>query len=111
MPSQFPVPFPTMKHGTFEMLPDENLVRQQDAATPVEEHSVDEINDTIGYTNLNLHRRIQDEGDRDSALVLPDGTKWLENEYCLTIHGVNSYRTTTYFLHTENSNEFETEIP
>lgn len=54
----------------------------------------DQIRDDNGFTNPNLHRRIhphQYEGELDAR------------EYNLAIQGVNSYRTTKYPIHDEDS--------
>lgn len=108
MPNQLPDVFPTMKHGEFEY--EDGSVRQQDRATPVAFGSIDRINDELSYTHPNLHRRIDDPGYREAAVDI-EGNKFRENEYTLAIHGVDSYRTTEYFLHSENIDEFENEIP
>lgn len=107
-PIELAAPFPTMKYGEFEY--EDGVVRQQDRATPVEPGSIEYINDQLTYTNPNLHRRIDDPGYREAAVEIDD-QKFEENEYTIAIHGVNSYRTTTYFLHSEDADIFENEIP
>lgn len=59
----------------------------------------DLINDETGYTNPNLHRRI-DPQERP----LPE---LLKREYELGIYNVNSYRTTTTNYHDEDSSVSE----
>jgi len=59
--------------------------------------------DAIGYTNPNLHRRI------DPQEPLPESEELAPREYVLAIQTVNSYRTMRINYHDENSQT--TEIP
>ena len=63
--------------------------------------------DVAGFTNPNLHRRIDpQEPEQDEN---PLNQEVAPRDYKLEIHGVHSYRTTTYNVHDEDS--ITTEIP
>lgn len=63
----------------------------------------DIMKDNIGYTNMNLHRRIdqRDLAERKDGEVI--------EEYTVSINGVNSYRTT--FVNTQDDSATEDLVP
>ena len=68
---------------------------------PANESSVVITYSSSGYTNPNLHRRIDNEDTpKQEGEVAPD-------TYNLTVCGVNSYRTTTHTIHDEDSDSSE----
>lgn len=74
------------------------VMAQGPATTPL---TVDEqAKDDIGYTNPNLHRRVDPQQPTDPDKVKPDS-------YQLGIYGTNSYRTTTTYYHDEESTTCE----
>lgn len=60
----------------------------------------DVINDTLGYVNPNLHRRIDEEGVKGEGEYLPP-------KYTISLQGSDSYRSTQHFIHDEDSEERE----
>lgn len=64
----------------------------QGPAKLVKPESVEMDKDDNGITNPNLHTRINQTDD---------------TKYMLTVSGVNSYRTTSYNMHDEESTECE----
>ena len=125
----FTVPFPQIrKHSLIS--DDDDIVVSEDAsvATIIPEDGEEKAKDDLGYTNPNLHRRIDTAEYRDkghSYFINPSQEEIDEynlnlnamppNEYSLRIHGVNSYRTTTVYLHDDSlkggPGTGETEIP
>lgn len=78
---------------------DNRPMLEQGNATPLDEEDISR--DDIGFTNPNLHRRIdphQLEGE------------YAPRDYNLSINNVNSYRMTENFLRDSNDNT-EDEIP
>lgn len=73
----------------------------QGPAKKVEEGSVEEQKDKFGYTNPNLHRRVDASADHISA------NEPLPRSYELGIYNVNSYRTVTRHTHDEESETCE----
>lgn len=59
----------------------------------------DLAHDELGVTNPNLHRRIEMHNPPEGELK--------SRTYMLGIYGVNSYRTTEVFLHSEDSDDSE----
>lgn len=57
--------------------------------------------DEQGLTHPNLHRRIKTDTTTGEQEYLP-------REYTLSVHGVDSYRSTKTFLHNEESTTTET---
>ena len=57
--------------------------------------------DEQGFTHPNLHRRI-----KVNTTVGED--EYLPREYELSVHGVDSYRSTKTFIHDEESTQVET---
>ena len=57
--------------------------------------------DDIGFTNPNLHRRIDPQAPTTEGAVAP-------NSYSIGIYGKNSHRTVTLHLHDEESTTSET---
>lgn len=57
--------------------------------------------DDHGLTNPNLHRRIDPQPPTDPTELKP-------RDYMLAVHGYNSYRTITQYLHDEESTTDET---
>lgn len=71
----------------------------QGPAVPAAEHDLEA--DNLGYTNPNLHRRVDPQApEADSQEVAP-------REYRLGVYSVNSYRTTKVNTHSESSEESE----
>lgn len=61
----------------------------------------EQVKDEIGYTNLNLHRRIDPQQPEDPREALP-------RSYSMGVYdGINSYRTTTIYYHDEESTTCE----
>lgn len=56
--------------------------------------------DELGFTNPNLHRRINNDGD-----IIPPELK--PRQYNLSIYGYNSYRGIDITLHDEDSTDVE----
>lgn len=75
------------------------LKMAQGLAEPIEAKSEEANKDEIGFTNPNLHRRIETD------LEKPDGV--LDMEISLRVQGVESYRTTSYTVHDEESTTCE----
>ena len=84
-------PYPYMNHFT----------------TVVDDDSIEKRRDNIGFTNPNLHRRVdpQDPEVADNPL----NQEIEPRTYNLQIQGVHSYRTTELHVHDENS--IDSEIP
>ena len=57
--------------------------------------------DALGFTNPNLHRRIEPKSVNQSQY------EFQPRQYQLMIQGVNSYKTTTMSVHDENSTTSE----
>lgn len=74
----------------------------QGPGTYVDSDSEEQVLDDIGFTNPNLHRRIDPQPDPFPGAVAP-------NSYSISIHGKDSYRTVT--LHTHDEDSDESEIP
>lgn len=104
------------------------------SATPIDPESEEAAKDEFGYTNPNLHRRIETPEYRDKGVIrfnpttenqYPDDEEiesqdlnpdvMPPNEYSLRIQSVYSYRTTSTFLHDDELDggpgSGETEIP
>lgn len=63
--------------------------------------SEEEAKDTLGFTNPNLHRRIDPHTPTDTKEVKP-------REYIIGVYDkINSYRTTQIFYHDEESTTSE----
>lgn len=77
----------------------EKLVMAQGLAEPIEDNSAEADKDEVGFTNPNLHRRMKTE------LEKPDDV--LDMEISLRVQGVESYRTTSYTVHDEESTTCE----
>lgn len=61
----------------------------------------EEAKDQLGFTNPNLHRRIDPQTPADPKEVRP-------REYTIGVYdGINSYRTTQIFYHDEESTTSE----
>lgn len=78
--------------------------------------SEDAARDKLGFTNPNLHRRLDNKDHSDSASTMkvtpksqsiPKGAELDLRNYTLQIHKVNSYRTVEYILHDEDSTTSE----
>lgn len=61
--------------------------------------SEDKTRDDVGFTNPNLHERIEMNSQ-------PEG-EFKPRKYHVSIQGVNQYRTTESFLHDDEVNEDE----
>jgi hypothetical protein len=59
----------------------------------------------VGFTNPNLHRRIDPKEPPEAENPLDQ--ELAPREYSLEIHGTNSYRTTTITVHDEDSTTSE----
>ena len=68
----------------------------QGPAVPIKSKSIEKKRDKTGYTHPNLHRRIAKES------ADPKGA-----DYELGIYGVDSYRTTRWNMHDEESTTSE----
>lgn len=78
----------------------------QGPATKIDEGTDEYIKDQNGFTNPNLHRRVEEPSE------VSDSEKEqgiLDYKYNLGIYGFNSYRTTETITHSEVSDE--TEVP
>lgn len=91
---------------------DDIVPTAQGPATKIESGSDEEKKDQqTGYTNPNLHRRIvegEDVSSDDKSFELSgySGSS-LSLSYKLGVHGTNSYRTTEYVVHDEDSTTSE----
>ena len=63
--------------------------------------SEEQVLDDIGFTNPNLHRRIDPQEPTTEGAVAP-------NSYSIGIYGKNSHRTVKLHLHDEESTTSET---
>lgn len=105
-------PYPTNMHSL-------HTIVQRADGTIVDQVAYDK--DVIGFTDPNLHRRIdpQDPPEPEDPNYDPKDPKsvnraYLNQEisprsYDINIHGVHSYRTTT--IHTHDEESITTEIP
>lgn len=80
-------------------MPYENLVMGQGPAKLASDEDLER--DEVGFTNPNLHRRIDSHAEEG---------EYLPREYKVGIYGTESYRLTESFLRDENDNT-EDEIP
>lgn len=62
----------------------------------------DEARDALGFTHPNLHRRVFPQSESTVGEY-----EYVGRTYQLMIQGNNSYRTTTMYVHDENSTESE----
>lgn len=71
----------------------------------------DAINkDKLGFTHPNLHRRIESDRPIHSYLDAESGLEISEikpRDYQIGVYGTDSYRTTTKYVHDEESTEVE----
>lgn len=79
--------FPVMGQGPGHFIPEDGIEQELDDR---------------GFTNPNLHRRIDPKQPTDPDLVSP-------NDYSIGIYGVHSHRTVT--LHTHDEESDDSEIP
>lgn len=79
--------FPVLGQGPGHFIPDDGIEKELDDR---------------GFTNPNLHRRIDPKEPTDPELVAP-------SNYSLGIYGPHSYRTQT--LHTHDEESTTSEIP
>lgn len=70
----------------------------QGYATPVEPDSIEDKRDALGFTNPNLHRRLNPT--KPESELGP-------RDYKILVSGLNSYRTITKILHDEDSDTSE----
>lgn len=66
----------------------------------IDPSSLDQELDDLGFTNPNLHRRIDPQEPTTEGAVAP-------NSYVIGIYGKNSHRTVTLYLHDEESTTSE----
>lgn len=71
----------------------------QGAAVPADSEALEK--DEIGFTNPNLHRRV------DPQPPAPDSGEVAPRDYILSVQGVNSYRTEIIYTHDEESTTCE----
>ena len=72
----------------------------QGPSVPVVPNSEEAELDELGFTNPNLHRRIDPQDPVDLDAVSP-------NSYSIGIYGKHSYRTVTIHVHDEDSTSSE----
>ena len=76
----------------------------------IQDPSEEQTKDDIGFTNPNLHRRIDPLDPEDPFLPVPsplDPNAILPNSYEIGIYGKNSYMTQTVHVHDEYSTTSE----
>lgn len=83
---EFRSKFPTMGQGLSSLIREGENIIDESAA----------LKDANGFTHPNLHRRID---------TPPDGS--INRKYTLSIYGADSYRTTEYITHDEESTTSE----
>ena len=92
----------------FPLVSDEELILATDDGTDLVYNSGE-----LGYTNPNLHRRIHDEAEVPIGSNYPfvhyrdDGTAYPQHSVIGVWDGINSYRTTTTYIHDEESTTCE----
>lgn len=74
--------------------PDDLVIGDGHKAVPLDED--DKIRDDIGFTNVNLHRRVDPKDMEDGEIAL--------RSYTLYIQGTDSYRTTEYIYYDSDVN-------
>lgn len=83
------------------MLKAKDFIRMgQGPATKIESNSLESTKDEFGYTQPNLHRRVDPQEPNDDTETSP-------REYKLGVYGLDSYRTTEINYHDEESETSE----
>ena len=114
---------PVTAHGAARLATPEEIAREQVEhylANDSEDYLLSDILDYLipnvpdfGYTNPNLHRRIDDEaiapfGSNYTFVVYdPEGNPYRQSVKLGIWDGINSYRTTTTYIHDEESETCE----